>query len=147
MEKVADVLRHKFPQFNTSSPNRLLTEALNQMHCENTDYLIIIDNERFVGLLTEHGIIEKLIYRSREMETAVVKDFMTTFLPIATLNDTLEYCMQLMERYNVRHLAVYDRFTFKGIVSAYDLMKETLSKRKASFDDEAATHHSYPWDY
>jgi predicted transcriptional regulator len=147
MERVADVLRHKYPQFNTTSSRRPVHEALHQMHCENVDYLIVLDDERFVGILTEHDIADKVLYRSRELDKATVKDFMSTYLPVATMSDSLEHCMQLMERYNVRHLAVYDRFTFRGIVSSHDLMKQALKKRRATFDEQVEERNDYPWNY
>jgi CBS domain-containing protein len=54
--------------------------------------------------------------------------------------------MQIMERHNTRFIAVYDKFDFKGIVSSYDLMKQALNKRKATFDgvDDA---HTFSWNY
>jgi CBS domain-containing protein len=146
MERVAEVLRHKYPQFNTTTSRRRITEALHQMHCENVDYLIVLDEERFMGILTEHDIAEKVLYRSGELELATVKDFMSTYLPVATTGDSLEYCMQLMERYNVRHVAVYDRFTFKGVVSSHDLMKQALSKRRNFFEEESASQ-DYSWSH
>ncbi|RYY81874.1 MAG: CBS domain-containing protein, partial [Chitinophagaceae bacterium] len=136
----------KYPQFNSTSSRRKITEALHQMHCENVDYLIVLDEERFMGILTEHDIAEKVLYRSGELEHATVKEFMSTYLPVATTNDTLEYCMQLMERYNVRHVAIYDRFNFKGVVSSHDLMKQALSKRRNFFEEENASE-SYSWSY
>ena len=146
MERVADVLRHKYPQFNTTSSQRFITEALHQMHCENVDHLIVLDEDRFLGVLTEHGIVEKILYRSHELEYARVKDFMSTYLPVATLSDSLEHCMQLMDRHNVRHIAVYDRFTFKGVISSHDLMKQALSKRQMVFDVELNSE-DYSWNY
>ena|SRR5687768_13961356 len=147
MERVADVLRAKFPQFNTIGPDRSIHDALHQMHCENVDHLIVFDNDRFLGLLTEHGITEKIIYRSRDLDSATVREFMTTYLPVATYDDSLEQCMQLMERHNTRFIAVYDRFDFKGVVSSHDLMKQALNKRKATFDERAEQNSCYPWDY
>ncbi len=145
MECVADVLRHKYPQFNTTSSTRSIHDALHQMHSENVDFLIVIDEERFLGVLTEHGLAEKISYRTKDLDTTSVKEFLTTYLPVATPSDTLEYCMQLMERHNVRHLAIYDRFTFKGVVCSHDLMKQILLKRKATFEEDKG-RHSYPWD-
>ena len=144
MERVVDVLRAKYPQFNTIGPSRSIHDALHQMHCENVDHLIVLDDERFVGLLTEHGITEKIIYRSRDLDSATVKEFMTTYLPVATVEDSLEQCMQLMERHNTRFIAVYDRFDFKGVVSSHDLMKQALNKRKATFEEQV---DQYRWDY
>ena len=57
MERIADVLRFKIPQFNTIAPNRTILDAMHQMRCEHVDYLIVMDDdERFIGILTEHDI-------------------------------------------------------------------------------------------
>jgi hypothetical protein len=55
--------------------------------------------------------------------------------------------MQLMERFNARHLAVYENFIFKGVVSSQDLMQQALSKRKETFEEENYVRQGYPWNY
>ena len=145
MERIADVLRLKTPQFNTISSDRNILDALHQMRCEQIDFLIVLDDdERFIGILTDHDIAEKL-FRFRDLESATVRDFMSTNLPVSSSNDSLEYCMQLMERYNVSYLAIYDGFEFFGVVSMNDLMKQALSKRKDTFTEQA--EELYPWSY
>ena len=63
MEKIADVINQKYPQFNTILLSRTVTEALYQMRCENVDYLIVLDErENFIGILTEHDIASKVIW-------------------------------------------------------------------------------------
>jgi predicted transcriptional regulator len=146
MERVTDVLNCKYPQFNTIGPKRSIYDALHQMHCENVDHLIVLEDERFLGLLTEHGITEKIISKLASMDTVTVSEFMTTYLPVATLSDSLEYCMQLMERHNTRYIAIYDRFDFKGIITSHDLMKQALNKRNTTFN-EVNEENSYPWNY
>jgi hypothetical protein len=54
--------------------------------------------------------------------------------------------MQLMDRHNVKYIAVYDRFNFKGVISSHDLMKQVLNKRKKVFEDDVKTSN-YSWDY
>ena len=145
MERIADVLRFKIPQFNTIAPNRTILDAMHQMRCEHVDYLIVMDDdERFIGILTEHDIAEK-VFRFRDLENATVRDFMSTNLPVANANDSLEYCMQLMDRYNVTYLVVYDQFEFLGVVSLNDLMKQALNKRKDTFTEES--DEVYVWSY
>ena len=145
MERIADVLRVKIPQFNTIAPNRNIMDAMHQMRCEHVDYLIVMDNdERFIGILTEHDIADK-VFRFKDLENATVRDFMSTNLPVANATDSLEYCMQLMDRYNVSYLVVYDQFEFLGVVSQNDLMKQALNKRKDTFTEE--TGELYVWSY
>ena len=135
MEKVADVLGRKFPQFNTISPNHLVCDALNQMAAENVDYLIVLDSERFMGIICSSDIANKVLLADKQLKDVKVCDCTNKNLPVATLNDSVEYCMELLERYNAKYLAVYDSFDFKGIVSSSDLMQQTLSKQKPSFEN------------
>jgi hypothetical protein len=55
--------------------------------------------------------------------------------------------MKLMERYNVRHLAIYDQFDFKGVVSSYELMQELLHQRSGMLDEAEPPRQGYPWNY
>ena len=71
---------------------------------------------------------------------------MTTSLPVATIDDSLEHAMQLLEHHNAKYLVVYDHFNFKGIISAQDLMKEALLRRKDMFDDQPA-EHAHHWNH
>lgn len=146
MERIADVLRFKIPQFNTIRCSRNVMDALHQMHCESVDYLIVMDDDdRFIGILTEHDIAEK-VSRIKDLDTCTVRDFMSTHLPVATSSDSIEYGMQLMERYSTGYLVVYDQFDFKGVVSLNDLMKQALSSRGTSFEGEVEDRF-YNWSY
>lgn len=147
MEKVADVLDRKYPQFNTVSPRCLVSDALYQMASENVDHLIVLEDEKFMGILTDHDIASKVLFDERPLKNIQVKEFMNRTLPVATSEDSLEYCMQLMERFNARHLAVYDSFIFKGVVSSHDIIQQALSKRKETFEEKNYVRQGYPWNY
>ena len=147
MEKVADVLDRKYPQFNTVSPNCFVSDALYQMACENVDHLIVLEDDKFMGVLTDHDIAGKVLFDERPLKKIAVREFMNRTLPVATSEDSLEHCMQLMERFNAKHLAVYDNFVFKGVVSSHDLMQQALSKRKETFEEKNYVRQGYPWNY
>ena len=135
MEKVADVLGRKFPQFNTISPDHLVSDALYQMAAENVDFLIVLDNERFTGIVSSSDIANKVLLADRPIKQVEVCDCTNTSLPVATLNDTVDYGMELLERYHTKYLAVYDSFDFKGVVTSYDLIQQTISKRRPAYHD------------
>ena len=135
MEKVADVLGRKFPQFNTIPPNHLVSDALYQMAAENVDYLIVLDDERFMGIICSNDIANKVLLADKQLKDVNVSDCTNKNLPVVTLNDSVEYSMELLERYNARYIAVYDSFDFKGIVSSSDLMQQALSKRKPFYQN------------
>src|SRR5215208_3623056 len=147
MERIADVLARKYPQFNTAVPDCRVSDALYQMSCENVDFLIVLEDDKFQGIITDHDIASKILYENRPLNKIMVKEFMSRSLPVVTPETSLEQSMQLMERYNVRHLAIFDRFNFKGVVSSYDLMHEALTKRSAAFEEESNIRQGYPWNY
>src|SRR3954471_4266004 len=137
MERIADVLARKYPQFNTVVPDCLVSDALYQMCSENVDYLIVLEDGKFQGVISDHEIASRILFENRPLNQIPVREFMSRTLPVSTPDASLEQCMQLMERYNVRHLAVFDHFTFRGVISSYDLMQEALTNRSAAFEESA----------
>lgn len=146
MERIAEVLARKFPQFNTVVPDCLISDALYQMCCENVDFLIVMENDKFQGIITDHDIAAKILFEDRPLNKIHVKEFMSRTLPVTTSETPIGHCMQLMERYNVRHLAIFDRFDFQGVVSSDDLMHvmHETTREKA---EEVFVRQGYPWNY
>ncbi|MGZ8538263.1 MAG: CBS domain-containing protein [Flavisolibacter sp.] len=147
MERIADVLAKKYPQFNTAVADCLVSDALYQMCSENVDYLIILEDDKFQGIITDHDIASKILFENRPLNKIKVKEFMSRSIPVTTPDASLEQCMQLMERYNVRHLAIFDRFNFSGVVASHDLMHEALTNHNTVFEVETNTRQGYPWNY
>jgi signal-transduction protein with cAMP-binding, CBS, and nucleotidyltransferase domain len=147
MEKVSDLLARKFPQFNTATANCLVSDALYQMCCENVDYLIVLEGNKFKGIITEHDIVSRILFENRPLNQIHITEFVNTSLPVVTPDASLQSCMQMIERFNARHLAVYDRFEFKGVVCSHDLMQEALHSNKQFFAEEEEPRKGYPWNY
>jgi CBS domain-containing protein len=148
MEQVADLLARIYPQFNTAAANCRVSDALYQMCSENVDYLIVLEDNKFMGIITDHDIASRILFENRPLKEIEVREYMNTTLPVATPETSLQSCMKLMERYNVRHLAIYDRFDFKGVVSSYVLMQAALNKTSGFFEEEEEPpRQGYPWNY
>ncbi len=137
MENVTVLLAKKQSHFNKISPNSTISDALCRMSCQNTDYLIVMDeDERFLGLLTEHDIATKAIFNNRSITLTKVNQMMNTRLPAADSDDTVEDCMRLMRRFNVRYIPVFKNLNFLGVVSSDDIIQEAVSHRLQIFDVE-----------
>lgn len=147
MEQVSELLARKYPQFNTAVICCLVSDALYQMCCENVDYLIIMEDDKFKGIITDHDIASKILLENRPLNKIEVKEFMNTSLPVITSDASLQYCMQLMERFNSRYVVVYDRFEFRGVISSYDLMQEAIQQRSGFFAETEQPRSGYPWNY
>jgi signal-transduction protein with cAMP-binding, CBS, and nucleotidyltransferase domain len=147
MEKVADLLARKYPQFNTATANCLVSDALYQMCCENVDYLIVMEDNKFKGIITEHDIVSRILFENRPLNKIEVAEFVNTSVPVTTPEASLQSCMQMAERFSARHIAVFDRFNFKGVISSYDLMQEALHSPQRFFVEEQEPRKGYPWNY
>jgi len=137
MENITTILAKKQAHFNKISPNSSVSDALCRMSCQHTDYLIVIDDEEnFLGLLTEHDIATKTIFNNQSITSTRVKTVMNRNWPVADAGQSVEYCMKLMRRFNVRYVPVFDNLNFVGVVSSEDIIQEAVSHRFGIFDEE-----------
>ena len=139
MEKVTTILAKKQAHFNNISPDCSVGHALFRMSTEDTEYLSVLnDDEKFMGLLTEHDIARKTLFTSRSIEEIRVKEIMDTRIPFADVDDTVEHCMRLMKRYNTRYLPVFEGFNFRGVISNEDILEEAVYNGADIFDNVVA---------
>jgi len=137
MENVTVLLSKKQSHINKISPNSSISDALCRMSCQNIGYLIVMDDdERFLGLLTDHDIATKTVFANKSITATKVKQMMNTRWPVADADNTVEDCMKLMSRYNVRYVPVFKNLSFLGVVSTDDILQEAVSHRSKIFDVE-----------
>jgi len=134
MEKITSILAKKELHFHTVSPGSSADTALSRMCHENVDYLIVMEDGNYFGLLTEHDITSKAVINNRQLTKTKVSDIMNRGLPAATTEDTVERCMQLMRQHHVRYLPVFEIHAFRGIVSSEDILEEAVNNRMEIFD-------------
>jgi CBS domain-containing protein len=135
MEKIASILSRKQSHFNNVSSSSFVSDALFQMSCQNIDYLVVVDeNENFAGLLSEHDIATKVMFIDEPLNKTKVRDVMNRHLPHATTDDTVEDCMQLMQRHHIRFVPVFEEFIFAGVISSEDILSEAVYNRLEIFD-------------
>jgi CBS domain-containing protein len=104
---------------------------------ENVEYLIVMEDEKYVGLVTEHDITSKAVITNKQLTNTKVSDIMNNRLPAANTDDTVERCMQLMRQHHVRYLPVFEIHSFRGIVSSDDIIEEAVNNRMEIFDTVA----------
>lgn len=135
MEKVTEILAKKQPHFKRIAPACSIQDALSRMNSQGSDYLIVMDeNEKFLGLLTEHDIFKKSLYGKKPFVKSTVDELMNTGLPVASYGDTVEQCMRLMKRHHVRYLPVFNNHDFMGVISADDILDEVVLRGRMVFD-------------
>ena len=130
MCKIKEMLRRKGPHFNVVSPNTKVLDALTLMQSENYSYVVVMDEEHYLGIMSERDYIHKIKVLGSKQETATVKEILNSNLPVVNFEEDLNRCMVLMNVYKTRYLPVFDEFEFKGVLTMNDLMTEILDEKK-----------------
>jgi predicted transcriptional regulator len=127
MKKVADILLHKGSHITSVGSDTSVLEALKIMADQNIGSVMVMDNGKYLGIMTERDYSRKVILKGKSSTDTKVLEIMSEDLPRVSPNDTVEFCMQLMSDKNIRYLPVFDNAgLLSGIVSINDLVRETI---------------------
>jgi len=127
-----DLLNSKSKELWSILPDATVFEALKLMAEKEIGALMVIDKKgKVAGIITERDYARKVILKGKTSPKTLVKEIMT---PLAKMykvkpDTTLEECMVLMTGKHVRHIPVFDRGKFIGLVSIGDVVKATISQK------------------
>jgi len=138
MRNVKDLLNTKPHAFNEIASDMLVINALNALNSVNLSYLIVKENGEYKGIFCERDYSRNVILKGRSSDSTMVKEVMTTDLPIVSLTDTVEYCMNLMNTQKARYLLAYDNNQFVGVVTIHDLLRQVIANKEGVFDTSVA---------
>lgn len=134
MKKVSQILSRKGSNVVTITPDITVLDALKQMAEKNIGSIVVLEDGRYVGVLTERDYARKVILKGKSSTTTLVKEIMSTGLPRITPDNSLETCMQIMSENNIRYLPVFENDELCGIISINDVIKETILTQKETIE-------------
>src|SRR3954469_24619724 len=118
MRTVKNILDKKSRPFNIVSPDTLVIDALTMLNSVNLSYLVVLDGNEYKGVFSERDYSRNVILKGRASNTTKVKDIMTVDLPVVSLTDTVEQCMNLMNSSKTRYLIAFDADrNFVGVIT------------------------------
>lgn len=137
MRTVANILQNKPPVFNFINKDSKVIEALHLMNSVNLSYLVVRDGTNFAGIFSERDYSRNVILKGLHSDSATVKEVMSTSIPTVSLQDTVEYCMQMLNTHKTRYLVVFESQEFKGVVTINDVLREAIANKEMVFDELA----------
>ncbi len=127
------------------APEAMVYDAIKLMAQKNVGALVVLENNRLVGIISERDYTRKVILQGKSSKETPVRDIMTQELITAGPNDNIGACMRLMTERRVRHLPVLEGSKLTGVVSIGDLLKWLISEQDAAIDHlERYITGSYP---
>lgn len=124
-------------RLTTVTPYETVVAAANRMVQANLGALLVVDNDRLVGILSERDILQRVVARRRDPETTTVSMVLTPN-PVAVSEDTpLEDCIQIIRQRGFRHLPVINAYRNPiGVIYSRDLLQHVLTLIEDSFHQE-----------
>ena len=97
-------------------------EAAQQMHAKNVGSVLVRVYDKYVGILTETDLSQKIVANGLNPETTMVSSVMTQ--PILSMDRYMPIMAaeEFMKEKNIRHLAVTEEDKIVGILSIKDLV-------------------------
>jgi len=132
MTTVGNLLKIKGSEIWSVTPDSTVFQALEKMAEKNVSGLLILENDKMVGIFTERDYARKLILKGRLSKNTKVSDLMTRTILYVKTQNTIDDCMNLMTAKRVRHLPVIDNGRLAGILTIGDLVKQIISEQQTT---------------
>ncbi len=130
MHKVKDILNAKGSHIESVPPETRVIDALRIMAGKNYGSIVVMESGKFLGVMTERDYSRKIILVGKNSTDTPVKDIMSTDLPKISPSDTIEHCMELMNKLRIRYIPVYDEENLAGIISMTDVVSATIVQQQ-----------------
>jgi len=131
MIQVRDLLKSKKANSIFSlSPDASVLESMRLMAQYNIGALLVMENGKLVGILSERDIVRKVDVQGKNSAAILVRDIMTEKVLYVEPEQTLDDCMALMTEKRIRHLPVLENDCLLGVISIGDVLREVIHEQK-----------------
>src|SRR6266540_2716259 len=130
MTTVTQLLAEKGHKVFSVTPDDTVYDAIRKMAEENVGSLLVMEDEKLIGLITERDYARNVILKGRTSPATRVRDIMKTDVLYARPDQSVEGCMAVMTDKKVRHLPVIEQGNVIGVISIGDLVKSIISDQK-----------------
>jgi len=134
MKSVREVLKAKVKEVWSILPHASVYDALKLMGEKQIGALMVIDDKsKVAGIISERDYARKVILKGKSSKETKVEEIMTPASEMFAVKpeNTVEECMILMTGKHVRHLPVFEKGQFLGVVSIGDVVKSIISEQES----------------
>jgi CBS domain-containing protein len=113
----------------------MVVEALLQMRDNRVRSVLVIDDGKLVGIVTQGDCAIKVLLPGLDAKQTPVSQVMTANPVTIKPDDPLDGCMAMMAKRGFRHLPVLDAGKVVGVISVGDVVKNIIRDLEHNVDD------------
>ena len=114
-------LEHKGGEIWSVTSASSVLGALQKLAEKNIGALLVIDEGKLVGILSERDYARKVALMGKVSKDTAVKEIMTERVLYVRPDESIDDCMALMTEKHFRHLPVIDKGEILGMISIGDV--------------------------
>lgn len=115
-QRIRSVMERK--KLLTAAPETTVSQAARLMAKKNVGAIMVVEDERLVGIFTERDAVFRVIARGRDTLTTRLADVMTTAPHTVDPDKSFGYALLMMHENGFRHVPVIENGKPIGIVSS-----------------------------
>lgn len=130
MSAVSEILENKGNLVLCVDQNDSVFEAITLMAEINIGAVLVKRHGSIAGIFTERDYLQKIALKSRSSRNTPVREVMSTPVISVKPEDSVAYCMEIMNSNRCRHLPVVEGEQLMGIISIGDLVKFIIDEKE-----------------
>ena len=119
--KVKKLLDKKGHDVYSVSPDATVYDALKLMAEKEIGALVVLENEKIVGILSERDYARKVILKGKSSKETSVREIMTSDVIHTSPDEKVRKCLSLMTKHHFRHIPVLQEERLVGLLSIEDV--------------------------
>ena len=115
-------------KFLTAAPETTVSNAARLMAAKNVGAVLVVANERLVGIFTERDVVFRVIAKGLDAKTTPLSDVMTAAPKTLEPGKSYGHALVLMQENGFRHVPVLENGRPIGIISSRNAMDPDLEE-------------------
>ena len=136
-QHIRNIMEQK--KFLTAPPETTVSHAARLMADKNVGAILVVENERLVGIFSERDAVFRVIAQGRDAKTTLLTEVMTAAPKTLEPGKSYGHALLLMQENGFRHVPVIENGRPIGIVSSRNAMDPDLEE--FVFEARRREHH------
>ena len=136
-QHIRNIMEQK--KFLTAPPETTVSHAARLMADKNVGAIMVVENERLIGIFSERDAVFRVIAQGRDAKTTLLTEVMTAAPKTLEPGKSYGHALLLMQENGFRHVPVIENGRPIGIVSSRNAMDPDLEE--FVFEARRREHH------